>query len=391
MGKKILVLAGEKSGDVLGSKLIECLREFSGGDLFDISIVGGPLMEEKSGTKSLFPMSDIMVMGLFEVLPKLPRILKRLEEITRFVLDTHQDLLLTIDSPDFCFRVVEGIRKRDREGRIKIFHLVAPSVWFYREGRAKKIAKLYDGLFCLLPFEPPYFEKYGLRSIFTGHPIFDGSRSLVGRDHSAVRHSVDGETISLAPGSRIAEIRAILPIIVGVVGELRKIYNFRYSVLATENTASVIEKYLRNRKIDYIDVLSDPVEKKKTLDGSLMAIAKSGTNTLEIAAHAVPMIVLYRFSFLTNALASLLLKLKSGIKFVSIINILAKREIIPELILSRCTVKNIVKCAIGLLNDDGARITQVKSNLRILEELGYRADSSPSWIIADEICRSLGL
>ncbi|MDR3079298.1 MAG: lipid-A-disaccharide synthase [Rickettsiales bacterium] len=387
MRKKILLIAGERSGDTLGSDLLDQLDR----DLFDISIVGGPSMEKKSGRRSLFPMEELAVMGIFELLPRLPRILRRIGETARFAVNTAQDLVLTIDSPDFCFRVMKKIRQLDRANRIKGFHLVAPSVWFYRGGRAKKIARLYDELFCLLPFEPPYFEKYGLRTIFVGHPILGrgfAQPSASARDSAGPG---DSRTIVLTPGSRTTEIRAMLPLMLAVARDLRKTYNLNFSILTSEDMEAEVRKYLGAGKIGQPEVISDPQRKLETLARSSLAIAKSGTNTLEIAARSVPLVVIYRFNFLTNILVGLFLRMKSGPKFANIVNILAAREIVPEFIVSKCRVKNIVEAAIHLLESGEARARQLEDSRRILEQLSLGAGRPASQLMADEIRRSLAL
>ncbi|MDR1494566.1 MAG: lipid-A-disaccharide synthase [Rickettsiales bacterium] len=390
MKKKILIVAGEKSGDILGSKIIDCLDR----NLFDISIVGGPQMEENGKSRSLFPMNDLAVMGIFELLPRLFKFVRRIKETAKFVLETSQDVLLTIDSPDFCFRVAKMVKKLDKENRVKTFHFIAPSVWFYRKGRAKKIAKLYNGLFCILPFEPPYFEKYGLKTIFVGHPIFGRESAEYGfsaNGSAGSDYKKDSKIISLTPGSRITEIRVMLPLLLSVAARLRKNYDFSYSILANEDMDAILRGYLKERDISYIDVVSDPRKKMEIMGKSLLAIAKSGTNTLEIAAYSVPMVVVYRFNFLTNLIASLFLRTKSGPRCVNLINILTGRKVIPEFLLFDCKAKNVAKDVIRLIEDEEARVQQVRENLRALESLGYGTDSSPSQLIADEIRRSLAL
>ncbi|GHU26384.1 lipid-A-disaccharide synthase [Bacilli bacterium] len=382
MKKKILIMAGEKSGDLLGSKIIDSLDK----NLFEISIVGGVAME-KSGLKSLFPMNELSVMGIFEILPKLFNIIKRIEETARFAVETGQDVVLTIDSPDFCSRVAKKIRKLDKNNKIKIAHLIAPSVWFYRENRAKKIAKIYDILFCILPFEPPYFEKYGLRTIFVGHPLFGQEFKEHDFNNENHHYRKDSKTISLTPGSRKTEVKVLLPIIVGVVDNLRKIYDFNYTILATEDTHELIKNYLKNRNIDYINLEKDPVKKEIIIKNSLIAIAKSGTNTLEIAAHSIPMVAIYRFNFLTNILAFLVSKIRTGVKFVNLINILVHREIIPEILLYDCNPDNISKKVSHLIDNEQIRIEQIEGNLKTLKALGYGSDDSPSRIIINEICK----
>ncbi|MDR2077393.1 MAG: hypothetical protein LBP39_00315 [Rickettsiales bacterium] len=389
MKKKIFIIAGEKSGDLLGSKIIDCLDR----NLFEIGIVGGKSME-KRGPRSIFPMEDLSTMGAFGLLPKLVNILGKIEETARFVVHTGQDMVLTIDSPDFCFRVMRRIRELDTNRKIKGVHLVAPSVWFYRKNRAAKIAKLYDMLFCLLPFEPQYFEKHGLETIFVGHPIFGRESteySFNSSSYGIESYQRNSRIISITPGSRKSETTLLMPIVAGVVENISKKFNFDYHILATENTYDFIRSYLKTKAIDNINVEWEPDKKEKIIRNSLLVLAKSGTNTLEMAAYAVPMVVMYKFDFLTNVLGTIFLKLKSGIKFVNLINILGGKEIIPEALLFNCSVTTIAEKITHLIASEELRIEQIKNNLDTLKLLGYGNNSSPSLKIANKICELLNV
>ena len=166
---KLFIIAGEKSGDLLGSKILQNINK----NVFDIYGIGGELMLKNGLKESLFPMEELSLMGIFEILPKIFNLLKRIKQTAEYIIKLQPDVVLTIDSPDFCFRVMKLVKKLDRENKIKKVHFIAPSVWAYREKRAEKISKIYDLLFCILPFEPSYFEKYGLKTIFVGHPLYD--------------------------------------------------------------------------------------------------------------------------------------------------------------------------------------------------------------------------
>ncbi|MDR2778400.1 MAG: lipid-A-disaccharide synthase [Rickettsiales bacterium] len=387
MKKKIFLIAGEKSGDLLGSKIIECLDR----NLFEIGMVGGESME-KLGYRSLFPMEKLSIMGSFEVLPRLVDILRKIEETAQFIVRTNQEMVLTIDSPDFCFRVMRRVRELDVTRKIVGGHLVAPSVWFYRASRAKKIAKLYDILFCLLPFEPPYFEKYGLRTMFVGHPIFGRESfeySFNTGNCGIGSYRRNSKIISITPGSRKSEVKLLMPVVAKVVENIGETFDLQYHILATENTHDFIEKYLNARNIMNIAVEWEPEKKEKIIRSSLLALAKSGTNALEIAAYAIPLVVMYKFGFLTNILGTIYLKLKSGIRFVNLINILGKREIIPEMLLFNCRAANIAEKIIELVASEKLRAKQIEDNLKILEVLGYGRNNSPSRRIASEIGRLL--
>ena len=164
----VFLIAGEPSGDVLGMRLMEGIQGLCGEREVRFSGVGGLLMSGK-GLESLFPMDELTVMGLAEVLPRIPKILGRIRETADAVLASKPDVVVTIDAPDFCFRVA----KRLRQSGVPVVHYVAPSVWAWRPGRANKVAKLVDHVMCLLPFEPPYFERAGVAATFVGHSILE--------------------------------------------------------------------------------------------------------------------------------------------------------------------------------------------------------------------------
>ncbi|MDD2840662.1 MAG: hypothetical protein PHY80_06160, partial [Rickettsiales bacterium] len=174
--RKIFITAGEASGDLLGGKIINALK--SNAKNMNIEFIGiGSEKMKNEGLESIFPMKELSVMGFCEVLPKIFKLLKRINQTVDKILEQKPDLILTIDSPSFSFRVMEKLKSKDKKffDSVKKVHLIAPSIWAYKEKRAKKMAKLYNLLLCILPFEPPYFEKYGLKTEFIGHPIFDNA------------------------------------------------------------------------------------------------------------------------------------------------------------------------------------------------------------------------
>ncbi len=373
MKKKIFIVAGEKSGDLLGSKIAKQLNK----EKFEISGVGGEMMKN-SGVQLFSSINDISVMGIFEVLPKLFKILKKIKEIAKHIIESEQDIVLTIDAPDFCFRVAKLVKKLDKNKKIKFVHFIAPSVWVYRKNRAKKIAKIYDLLFCILPFEPPYFKKYGLKSIFVGHPIFDKNSLEYEFNKNKINYNPDSNIISITSGSRKSEVKVLLPIILDTVEKLMQKYkNLEFHILATENTVDIIKNILQNKKIDYIKINTTQEEKNNILANSLLAIAKSGTNTLEIAGYSIPIVVIYKFNFFTNLIAKFI-KMISTAKYVNIINVIAKKENIPELILDNCNSKTIFEKVCKLIDNKELRLKQIKTNLDIIKILGYNTEENNS-------------
>ncbi len=373
MKKKIFIISGEKSGDLLGSKIAKQISK----EKFEIYGIGGNMMES-AGVKLFSSINDISVMGIFEILPKIFKILKKIKETAKYIIESKQDIVLTIDAPDFCFRVAKLVKKFDKNKNIKFVHFIAPSVWVYRKNRAKKIAKIYDLLFCILPFEPPYFEKYGLKSIFVGHPIFDKNSLEYKFNENTIKYNTNSNIISITSGSRKSEVKILLPIILDAVKNLKQKYkNLEFHILATENTIDVINNILQNRKNNYIKINITQEEKNNILSKSMFAIAKSGTNTLEIAAYSIPMIVIYKFNFFTNLIAKFI-KIITTAKYVNIINIIAKKENIPELILDDCNAKNIFEKVCELVDDEKLRLKQIENNLNTIKILGYNSKENNS-------------
>ena len=357
MTKTICLLAGEKSGDLIGAKIIKKIKE----NHTDINFIGigGDLMQ-KEGLKTLFPMNELSVMGVVEILPKLFHILKRIKETANFIIKNKPDIVITIDSPDFNFRVMKLVKKYDVNNKIKKIHFIAPSVWAYRKSRAEKISKIYDLLFCILPFEPPYFEKYNLKSVFVGHPMFE---------NSAINENIynfDSNIINITLGSRISEVKRHLPIIKEVINNIK---DKEFYILATENTKDYILKNINNN----VKVISDLEEKNNIIKLSKLVIAKSGTNNLEIASLGVPMIVYYKFGVITNLIAKSIRK-NADRNFANLINIINNKEIVPEILLFNCTSKNILDKVNFMFNNKDICKKQIEKNIETIRILGYGSD-----------------
>lgn len=372
MKKKFFIIAGEKSGDLLGSKILQNINK----NIFDIYGIGGELMLKNGLKESLFPMEELSLMGVFEILPKICNLLKRIKQTADYIIKLQPDVVLTIDSPDFCFRVMKLVKKLDKENKIKKVHFIAPSVWAYREKRAEKISKIYDLLFCILPFEPPYFEKYGLKTIFVGHPLYDTT------EYNNIQNNTENNNIiSITLGSRKGEVNRFYPIIIDVIKKLDR-QDIKYYFLATNYTYDLIINKLKKDNIQNIEVIKE--NKNDIIKKSILVISKSGTNTLENAALAVPMVVFYKFGFLTNIIAKRIKK-KSKVKFATIINIMNNKEIIPECLLEDCNSNNIYDKVNNLLNNLNLRKEQVENNLKTISILGYRSNNNSGNIIAKKI------
>ncbi len=377
MTKKFFIIAGEASGDVLGGKLIHeiAAQMKQQGDVVKFVGVGGANMEAQ-GLKSIFPMSDLSVMGFVEVLPHLFTLLARIQQTADEIIAQKPDFIITIDSPDFNFRVMEKLKNYKFAKKI---HMIAPSVWAYRARRAQKISRLYDLLLAILPFEPPYFTKYGLKTVFIGHPIIENVPDFTKKAeiNQEFRQKngfyAHDNLIYLTPGSRIGEVKKIFPEFIAAINILKtKVENLSVIVATVDKTRNVVEKMAKDLEVKY--VLVAPDEKTSALFAADFALAKSGTNTLEASLYKIPMVVCYKVNFVTYLMAKLLLK----IKFANLINLIMDKEIIPELIQQNCESQAIVsKCEALMKNKTMAQL-QIKNSEVGLRILGLDAAMKPT-------------
>ena len=343
----VYVIAGEPSGDVIGARLIEALR--ADGDI-EVSGIGGPEMEA-AGLQSLFPYDELAIMGLTEVLPSVPRILSRMRKTARDIERKQPDVIVTIDSPGFVFGVIRRLKSRN----CPRVHYVAPTIWAWRAGRVKKFRKHFDHLLALFPFEPPLFEAAGLDCSFVGHPIAEGAVASGNGPAFRQRHGIgtDEQVLCLLPGSRRGEVSRLGPVISEVLGLLaRSNPGARIVVPAAPNVRDAVGT-LAVTWGDKVLVVDGASERYDAFAASDLALAASGTVTLELAYAGVPTVVIYQVGKLTGEIARRMIR----IEHVSIVNIVAGRLIFPEFLQSRCRPALITGAVSALLGDrDAARI-----------------------------------
>lgn len=340
----LYVIAGEPSGDVIGARLIEALR--AGGDI-EVSGIGGPEMAA-SGLVSLFPYGELAVMGLTEVLPSVPRILRRIRKTARDIEKRKPDVIVTIDSPGFVFGVIRRLKSRN----CPRVHYVAPTIWAWRAGRVKKFRKHFDHLLALFPFEPPLFEAAGLDCSFVGHPIAEGA--VASGDGVAFRkhHGIGNEeqVLCLLPGSRRGEVSRLGPIVSEVVSSLAKSNpDLRIVVPAAPNVREAVDA-LSATWASNVLVVDGALERYDAFAAADIALAASGTVTLELAYAGVPTVVIYKLGKLTGEIARRMIR----VEHASIVNIVAGRSVFPEFLQSRCRPALITESVRGLLGDRAA-------------------------------------
>lgn len=327
---KIFIIAGEVSGDVLGGTIMQ--------DMKDVQFVGiGGENMIKAGLKPIFPMSDLAVMGVVEVLANSKTLLKRINETVKSIISEKPDIVLTIDSPGFAKSVIKKLKKTT-EGKVLIkkglrfYHFVAPQVWAWRSGRAKEYAEIFDKLYTFFDFEVPYFTKYGLKTIAVGHPI---ANNLIGKYK---KNNLEDKIIALVPGSRMSEVKKLLPIFQDVAERLSAggYIGYRFVIPTVETTKSYITKHVKNWKVK--PELIDSDARYDLYANTYIAIVASGTVSAELAMLHVPTIVVYKMNVITSWLIKQVIK----VKWVSLVNILLNKTVYPEFLGNNAKVDYIL-------------------------------------------------
>lgn len=369
---KIALIAGEISGDQLGGWLMQSLKKANPHVRF--IGVGGERMQDQ-GLLSLFSMQELSLMGVFEILPHIFSLKRRIRETIAYLKTEKPDVLITIDSPGFNFRIAKALREMNP--RPRLIHYVAPSVWSHRPERAKKIAALYDHLLVIFPFEPPYFEREGLRTSFIGHQVAWEWKTR--GDGAAFRqhHNIpaDAPLLAVFPGSRNAELKRMLPAIRGAVTSLyQQVSGLHIVVQVPGSLKNRLMKATSDWPVRPPLILSNTEEKKGLFAASTAALSKSGTVALECALAGLPAIITYK----ANALSVWLVRRLLTIRYAHIANLIADREIVPELIQERCTAKELSAALRPLLTSHEAREQQRTALSEFATTLGATDSNSPS-------------
>lgn len=345
----IYLLAGEHSGDVLGARLIAALRRRAPALRF--AGVGGPRMVAE-GFDTLFPMQDLALMGLLEVLPNLRRLRRRMAEAAADIAARRPDVVVTIDSPDFMLRVLKAIAPLG----LPRVHYVAPQVWAWRESRVRHFRHRWERLLCLLPFEQAFFAGHGLPVRFVGHPVLESGADRGDAARFRALHSLPPEArvLILMPGSRGTEVSHLLPVF-GRTLELlgRRVPGLVPVVPVAAAVAATVQRAAAGWPMPAL-IVTETDEKHDAFAAAEAALTKSGTSTLELALAGVPMAVTYRTTRLNAFAARRLIR----VPHVAMVNLLAPQPIVPELLQENCTPEKLSDTLIGLLTDAGAAEAQ---------------------------------
>lgn len=363
----IFIVSGETSGDNLAGRLMGALKRETGGRIRFVG-VGGP-QSESEGLASLFPMSDLSVMGLAEVLPHLPRLIGRLNETTKAARSLKPDAVVTVDSPGFCLRLAHHLR----DSGIPVIHYVAPQLWAWGPFRARKLRKRVDHILALLPFEVPFFAKYGIPCTYVGHPTIDAGAERGDGPAFRARHGLapNATVLGVLPGSRAGEVRRMLPVFGKTLPLLREKYpDLRVVIPVVDSVAHVVRDITRDWPLPVL-LVSD-MERFDAFAACNAALAKSGTVTLELALANVPMVVAYRVSAAT---AFLVRRMGVGVEHASLVNLLAGRQVVPECLQEDCTPEKLAAAVDDILSSEQVRAGQRQAFKEVVKTLGDRIPS----------------
>ena len=354
--KKIFVLTGEPSCDILASKVFSKLKNSSPN--IEYLSVGGEYLKAL-GIKSIYDLKEITYLGFTKVLLNIFKINKKINETVHKIIEFSPDILFSVDSPDFTLRVAKKVKKI--KPYIKTIHFVAPKVWVWREHRLKQLKSFLDHILLLFPFEKKYFDKENIKSTFTGHPLLEENEKTEIDISQIIKK--DKKVFSIYPGSRMSEINVLLPILLEFVKLMNEKYTDIFFIFhSTTEHSQLIKNLLSKEGFENCEVISDKKIKAHVLSQSIFAVAKSGTISLEICNAKVPSVIIYKMNRINFLIIKMLVKVKSP----NIINIAANEEVIPQLLQSKCNPKNIFKTVNGLLNDKKILEKQVKKSQEIL-------------------------
>ncbi|MBN1387353.1 MAG: lipid-A-disaccharide synthase [Bacteroidales bacterium] len=372
---KYFIIAGEASGDLHGSNLINKLIEVDPDA--DIFCWGGNKMEN-AGATLLVHYGELAIMGFWEVLVKLGKIFKNLRKCKQQIIDLKPDLVILIDYPGFNLRIAKHIKKEN----INVYYYISPKVWAWKKSRVKKIKKYINRMYVIFPFETEFFEQYDFRVHYFGNPLVETvekeMKTSANRQKFLERYKLeDKPIISLLAGSRLQEVKKILP----VMAQVEKYYPDYQLIVAGINT---VDRPVYERILEGSDIMLIYDDTYSLLLNSDAALVTSGTATLETAIAGIPQVVCYRTSWLSYVIARMLVK----IRFISLVNLIMDKEIVRELIQNKLNERNIVSELNTILPGGWKRKIMMDNYSVLRRKLSGRGASSR---IASDMYHSLKL
>jgi lipid-A-disaccharide synthase len=346
--KTIAIVAGESSGDLLGSHLIKSLKSIRP-DLTFIGIAGPKMIKE--GAVSFFSMEELSIRGYFEALRKLFRLLKLRKNLLNQILDAKPDLFIGIDAPDFNFWIERQLKKKG----VPVIHYVSPSIWAWRKNRLRKIKKSIDHMLTIFPFEKNIYLKANIQASFVGHPLAEMIPLHSNRKKAQDKLKIikANKVIALLPGSRQGEVRWHAQLLIDSAIEISKsVRDTKFLVpLPTRETYEIFSRTLFKNTHTELDIQLLIGHASDAINAADLVIVASGTATLETALYKKPMIVIYKMS----SISWQILKRMRYLPYISLPNILLNKFLVPELLQDDATPQNISDKTIEILKDGAYR------------------------------------
>ena len=380
---RVFVIAGEASGDRLGAALMAGLKQL---ETVEFQGVGGPLMEDE-GLTSQFPMEELSVMGIVEVLPKYFHLKRRIAEVAEAILQAKPDVVISIDSPDFCLRVAKIVKARSD---IRTVHYVAPSVWAWRAGRAAKMARVIDHVLALLPFEPLLMEAAGMECDFVGHPVVSEPQASEA-EAAAFRAETgldDAPVLMVLPGSRRGEVARLGPIFGAALREVCEARpDLRLVLPTTAARAEEVRALVADWPGDPVVVApegeaeADKARKRAAFGAADYALAASGTVSLELAAADVPMVIAYDAAWLSRQIIAWMLKIDT----LTLVNLVSETRAVPEFNGKDCRAELIAPGVLRMMENPEAQ----REAMRVTMERLGRGGEAPGLRAAQAVLKRL--
>ena len=336
---RVMIIAGETSGDLHGAKLVKAMQKRNNG-LFFYGIGGQALKE--TGVNIIIDAHEISVVGITEVFSKVPNILRSLRMVKKAFKTMRPDLLILIDFPDFNLHVAAAAKKMG----IPILYYISPQIWAWRPGRVKKIDKLVDHMAVILPFEENFYRKQNIPVTFVGHPLMENS--LPTKEKIGDKWMDDTPAIGLLPGSRHGEIERHLPVMIGAARVLlKKIETIKFFIsLSPDVEKKRLKEIVKEHKGEAdFEIVAGNV--RNVLEKSKVVVAASGTVTLEAAISGTPMVIIYKVSPVSFWLGKTMIRVKN----VGLVNLISGKEIVPELIQKEASSERIADTVFKMLSD----------------------------------------